>query len=265
MEELINYFHSLGIKVNLNTKARGHHGCFMKDRIDISKNTPHEKVIPTLLHEFAHYVHYNLEPQMHRNGGTLGKLFEIEHPIYAAELIKVTNFVDKQSLFERLLDHKNLLKAKINKYEDIIKADYPDFQRSKEFKEFEKFIRGSKAKYLLKYDRVRVLSGFFNHKVEVLSINTLESDFPNMPHAFAAYFRLRSAQRKQRRMSARINKLKKYYNKPSELFARLVEGLYLDCEKVCALAPCTTQRFFELLDQGYYKELIPVRKYLRNE
>ena len=53
---------------------------------------------------------------------------------------------------------------------------------------------------------------------------------------------------------------KKYYERPTEHFARLVEGLYLDEEWVRALAPETTERFFELLDCGYYGELKDVVK-----
>lgn len=76
-----------------------------------------------------------------------------------------------------------------------------------------------------------------------------------MPQAFAAYIRLKSFQKKQSRISSRINRYKKYYEKPTELFARLVEGLYLDREWVEAIAPNVTRQFFDLLHDGYYKEL----------
>ena len=76
-----------------------------------------------------------------------------------------------------------------------------------------------------------------------------------MPAAFVNYIKLRSAQKKQKRTSARINRLKKYYTKPCELFARFVEGIYLDREWVCALAPYTSDRFFNLLCDGYYGNL----------
>jgi hypothetical protein len=39
------------------------------------------------------------------------------------------------------------------------------------------------------------------------------------------------------------------------LFARLVEGIYLDREWVEAIAPNVTRQFFDLLNDGYYKEL----------
>ena len=169
--------------------------------------------------------------------------------------MKVTNFVDENSLCVRLYEHKDRIKSQIKQYESIIKAEYPRFMRSKAFKEFDKYIRKSNAKYLLKYDRVKLLTGFFRKKYTILSVSDIEKDFPEMPKAFAAYIKLRSCQRKQKRISARINRMQKYYKRPTELFARLVEGLYLDKEWVCALAPYSTTKFYKLLSSGYYKYL----------
>ena len=58
-----------------------------------------------------------------------------------------------------------------------------------------------------------------------------------------------------KRISSRINRLNKYYKRPSELFARFVEGLYIDKNFTEALAPTASNRFFELLDEGHYFEL----------
>jgi len=254
-KELIQYLKSLGIQVNTTTKARGHLGFFLKNRIDISKNIPPHRVVPTLLHEFTHFIHYGLEPDLAITGGSFYKIFKEENPIFEQELIKVTNFVDENSLCVRLFEHKDRIKKQIKEYEEVIKKDYPKFLRSKKFKEFDKFIKKSNAKYLLKYDRVKLLTGFFRKKYEIISVSTIEKDFPNMPQAFAAYIKLNSCRKKQSKISARINRLQKYYKRPTELFARLVEGLYLDKEWVCALAPYTTKRFFELLNSGYYKQL----------
>ena len=91
--------------------------------------------------------------------------------------------------------------------------------------------------------------------VKLYTIDNIENDFSDMPQAFSAYIRLKSYQKKQSRISSRINRYKKYYEKPAELFARLVEGLYIDCEWVEAIAPNVTQRFYELLNSGYYMEL----------
>ncbi len=257
-KELIKYFRSLGLSVHRATKARGHQGFFMKNRIDVSKNTPAHRVVPTLLHEFAHYIHSKLELDMNKTGGSFAVLFECENLLFEKELLKVTNFVDENSLCKKLYAHKDLVKEQIKKYEKIIKSEYPDFQRSKKFKEFDKYIKKTNAKYLLKYDRVKVYGGFWGLKALIYSIDSIENDFPDMSPVFAAALRLKSAQRKQARISARINRYKKYYTKPAELFARLVEGIYIDSEKTRELAPYTTQLFFELLDKGYYQELATV-------
>lgn len=254
--ELINYFESLGLTVNTGTKARGHQGFFIKSRIDVSKSTPEHRIIPTLLHEFAHYIHSKIEHDINKTGGTLRALFGENGEEYFEELVKVTNFVDENSLCVRLYEHKDRVKDRIKYFEQIIKKDYPKFMRSKKFKEFDRYIKRSKAKYLLKYDRVKLIEGgLFFRKSKLYTIDNIEKDFTDMPEAFAAYIRLKSCQKKQSRISARISKYKKYYERPTELFARLVEGVYLDREWVEAIAPRVTKQFFDLLNDGYYAEL----------
>lgn len=260
-KELIKYFRHLGLEVHTSTKARGHQGFYMQKRIDISKNIPSSRVLPTLMHEFAHYVHSQIEPFIERNGGTLEKIFNDRYTMtYEKELFAVTNFVDKHSKCEKLEEHKKIIKNKINESETIIKKYYPDFMRSKNFKEFNKYIKRSDAKYLLKYDRVKIITGIFVKKSKIYSINNIENDFKDMPEAFAAYIRLHSYQKRQKRISAKINKLKKYYNRPTELFARFIEGLYLNSDDVKNLAPISYERFEELLQSGYYPQLQEVLK-----
>jgi len=260
-DELIKYFKSLGLSVHTKTKARGYQGFFLKNRIDISKNIPENRIVPTLLHEFAHYIHSKIEPNMNKTGGNLNVIFQSDNPIYKEELIKVTNFVDGNSLCVRLFEHKDRIKAQIKEQEKIIKQFYPSFQRSKKFKDFDKYIRNSNARYLLKYDRVKLIEGgFFKKTTKLYSIDNLERDFAGMPTSFCAYIRLRSYQKKQSRISARINKWKKYYEKPTELFARLIEGIYLDREWVEAIAPNVTRQFFDLLNDGFYGEMKEVMK-----
>lgn len=254
--DLIKYFRSIGLEVHTSTKARGNQGFYMKNRIDISKNILPERLIPTLLHEFAHYIHSKIEPFMERTGGSLEVIFDDNDPkFYQNELLEVTKFVDKNSKCEKLLSHKDIVKEKIKTFEQIIKEKYPDFRRSKRFVEFNKYMKGSNAKYLLKYDRVKLVTRGFSKKIEVYSIDNIENDFPDMPKEFCAYIRLKSCLKKQSRISAKINKMNKYYSKPSELFARFVEGLYVNKEQVQTLAPNSYKRFYELLNAGYYKEL----------
>ena len=140
-KEFVKYLKNLGIEVHTTTKARGHLGFCLKNRIDISKNISPERFVPTLLHEFAHYVHYEIEPAINRTGGTFEVLFGSDDPIISDELFKVTNFVDENSLCVKLYEHKDRIKGQIKDYEKIIKKDYPKFLRSKKFKEFDKFIK----------------------------------------------------------------------------------------------------------------------------
>ena len=255
-KDLIKFLRSIGLEVHTSTKARGHQGFYIKNRIDISKNISSERFIPTLLHEFAHYIHSQIEPFMENTGGSLEVIFDDNNiEFYEKELIEITKIVDKNSKFEKLLNHKNLVKDEIKKYENIIKKHYPKFMRSKKFKEFDKYIKGSNAKYLLKHDRVKLITGGYRAKTEIFSIDNIEKDFCDMPEAFAAYIRLKSCQRRQSRISSRINRLEKYYSKPTELFARFVEGLYINAETVKKIAPNSYKRFFDLMNSGYYKEL----------
>jgi len=254
-KEFIKYLQALGLEVHTATCARGHQGFCLKNRIDISKNIKEERFIPTLLHEFTHFIHSQIEPAVNKNGGTLEKVFNSTNPIYKKELMRVTQFVDESSRLVKLYELRDKIRLQIKAQEEIIKVEYPEFQRSKPFKPFDKYIRKSDARYLLKYDRVKILQGFWGVNYKIITLDSLEKDFPEMPRAFAACLRLKSLQRKGSRISARINRYKKYYERPTELFARLVEGLYLDEEWVRALAPEATERFFELLKSGYYGAL----------
>ena len=228
-ERLIKYFKSLGLTVHTGTKARGHQGFFLKNRIDISRNIPENRVVPTLLHEFAHYIHSKLEPDMNKTGGSLEVLFKSNNPIYKEELIKVTNFVDNNSLCVRLYEHKDRVKTKIKEYESIVKHYYPKFMSSKKFKEFDRYIKRSNARYLLKYDRVQLIEGgFFRKTTKLYSIDNIEKDFTDMPPAFVAYIRLRSYQKKQARISARINKYKKYYETYYSVSIKYIKIIYFN-------------------------------------
>ena len=246
---------TLGIEVHTTTKARGHQGFYRTGRIDISKNLPENRIIPTLLHEFTHYIHAQIEPEMLKTGGSFEKIFDGENYFYEKELTRVTQFVDENSRLTKLYRLRDAVREKIDRQEEIILEYFPEFQRSKPLKQIEKIVKKTNAKYLLSYDRVKILNFFGRNNAKMLSIEWLERDFPEFDRGICAYIRFKSLQRRQTRLSSRINRYKKYYSKPCEMFARLVEGLYLDEEWVCALAPHTTERFFELLQCGYYKEL----------
>ena len=253
---VIEFLRSLNIEVKTNTKARGNQGLYQKNRIDISRGLKEEQAIEVLVHEFTHHIHYKIDKDFLKNGGSLENIFDTNDIVeIQAELINVTNLIDKNSRIKMFLEAKEEISKQIKGMQNAIRRDYPEFMRSKKFPEFEKYIKNSDAKYLVKYDAIRLMLGFFFKKERVLTVKNLEADFPDMPKAFQLYIRLCSMQRKQAKITRRINKLNKYYEKPTELFARYVQGYFSTPETISTVAPITTKRFNELLNSGYYKEL----------
>lgn len=254
-KEFVKYLKSLGLTVNTRTKARGNNAFFCKNRIDVSRNIDDERFLDTLAHEFAHYIHSKIEPSNFNNGGSLEKLFGTnEIKVLEKELIKVTNFVDPNSKLEKLLEIKEQYKTRIKIKETEIKNVCPDFQRSKPYKPFDKAIKRSKAKYLLKHDRIKLITPFLR-RVEMYSIATAHLNFPELKPEFINILKLKSLQKKQASNSRRINRYNKYYNSSRELFARFVQSLVFDEERTKQLAPFAYQQFSKLLSEGYYMEL----------
>jgi len=255
-KNVIEFLRSLNIEVKTNTKARGNQGLYQKNRIDIARGLKEDKVIEVLVHEFAHHIHYKIDKDFLKNGGSLENLFNTSDTTeIKSELITVTKLIDKNSRLQIFLNAKEETSKTIKSMQNAIRRDYPDFLRSKKFPEFEKYIKNSEAKYLIKYDAIRLMQGFFFKKERILTVKNLENDFPDMPKAFQIYIKLCSMQRKQSKITRRINKLNKYYEKPTELFARFVQGYFTVPETVSTVAPITVKRFKELLNSGYYKEL----------
>ena len=60
-------------------------------------------------------------------------------------------------------------------------------------------------------------------------------------------------QRQRDRITRKISKLNRYYLEPTELFARFIEGIYIDMENIKDIAPQTFQIFKELYSKNYYK------------
>ena len=254
-KKFINFLRKQGLTVNTTTKARGHQGICFKNRIDISKNIDDKRAIEVIVHEYAHFIHSEIEPETFSTGGTLEKLFDSDNITQIKkELVKITNFVDKNSTLEKFIQRKEELNNQISYYSDLIKKDYPNFLQTKKFKEFDKYIKKSKARYLLKHDRVKIVS-FFLRKEEYFSIDTIERDFPDMPRAFVAYIKMNSIKKKRNNITSRINKLNKYYLRPTELFARFVEAIFKDKYTTESLAPNTCSQFYKLLETNYYNNL----------
>ena len=264
-KNVIEFIKSLGIEVRTNTKARGNQGLYQKNRIDISRSLKDDKAIEVLVHEFAHHIHYKIDKNFSKNGGSLETLFKTNNiEEIRTELINVTNLTDKNSRLKIFLEAKEETSKTIKGMQSAIKRDYPEFLRSKKFPQFESYIKNSEAKYLVKYDAVRIMQGFFFRKEKILTVKNLENDFPDMPKAFQLYIRLCSQQRKQAKIARRINKLNKYYEKPTELFARFVQGYFSAPETVSSIAPLSTKRFNELLKSGHYKELKDLFEIFKN-
>lgn len=253
--EFIKFLKSLGIDVHLNTKARGHQGFCTVKRIDISKNLEEEKVIDVLLHEFAHFVHFKLEPEIVKTDGTLEKIFHTKEQAelnkIEKELLQITQFVFDSTQIRRLKAVKENLAVKIKAERDLIRSKYPKYQTGKKFQEFEKYIRHTNAKYLLKYDRVLIKGGWFNHDTTI-SIKTIDLDFPRMPKEFCAYIKMKSYERHRQRINSRLSKINRYLNNPTELFARFFQFYCEDKEAAEKFAPTATTRFKNLLSKKYY-------------
>lgn len=253
--DFINFLKSLGIDVRLNTKARGHQGFCTVKRIDISKDLDEAKVIDVLLHEFAHFVHFKLEPEIVKTDGTLEKLFSTsdkqETERIEKELSQITQFVFDSTQIRRLKAVKENLAHKIKIERDLIKATYPEYQAGKKFRAFDKYIRYSNAKYLLKYDRVLIKGGWFNHDTTI-SIKTIDSDFPKMPKEFCAYIKMKSYERHRNRINSKLSKINQYLNRPTELFARFFQFYCEDKDAAENFAPTAITQFKKLLNEQYY-------------
>lgn len=261
-QKLIQFMRREGVDLRTDTKARGNLGLFSENRIDIHRKLDDEKFIEVLLHEYAHLIHKSLENDMAKTGGHLEVLFDLSDiSLIKEELINVTCLVDENALLKKFESKKYACKIKIKAYENLIKKEYPDFLKSKPFKPFEKYIKHSDARFLLRYDKVKIVTPFLRRE-KSYSIENLEKDFPKMPRSFGLYIKICSLTRKSKNLQKRKNKLKKYYERPAELFARFVQGFFKHSDEIPRIAPVTYSRFCELLENGYYGRLSKVIAFL---
>ncbi|MDD3593059.1 MAG: hypothetical protein PHX18_00355 [Candidatus Gastranaerophilales bacterium] len=263
-EKVLEYLKSQNIEISLKTKARGHLGFYTKGKIAISKNIPKEKLVQILLHEYTHKIHSEIEKNNFNKGGTLEFLFDIQDVSQITrELLRVTHFVDENSLFLKFQEPLRKFEKEIKELENQIKRQYPDFKKSKKFEAFETYLKKtkSKAKYFLKYDHIKIVTPIFR-KTEFYSINTLEEDFPELGENFKNYIKLLSVYRKCKKLKNRIAKMKRYYKKPTELFARFIEGLVIDYDTTVKIAPSAYNHFIMLLKAGRYSDLENILKLL---
>ena len=265
-EKILEYLKNRNIAVSMKTKARGHLGFYSNEKITISKTLPEEKRLSVLLHEFAHKIHSEIEPEKFSKGGSLEKLFHvIDAGTIEEELLKVTAYVDENSKCLKLFEMKEEFEQKVKSYENEIKKEFPNFLKSKKFKEYEKYQRKTKckSKYFLKYDHIKIVSPWFG-KTEFYTIERLDEDFPDLPCNFKNYFYLLSNYRKQKKVQSKISRMKRYYKKPTELFARFIEGLLKDETRVASLAPTALAQYNALSKIGYYNDLPYVLEIAKN-
>lgn len=254
-KRMVEFIRSLGLTVNTTTKARGHQGFFLKDRIDISTELPIQRKIEVLIHEFTHHVHYKIDPTVYKTHGDLSILFpNADIKRIEEELLCVTRFITNNKTSSSLLALRDKTIGEIKELDKKIKLEYPDFKRSYPHKKLEKQIKQTDAKYLLKYDRVSV-KGIFTTKTKLYTILTLDTDFPQLSDSAKNYIKIKSKQRVLKRISSRTNKLNNYYKRPTELFARFVEALFVDTQKVSELAPHAYLVFCKELSNNKYLEL----------
>ena len=255
-EELVRYISSLGVDVKTATKARGNRGFFKIGRIDVSKTLDDKRAVRTLVHEFSHYVHYKLDKSLK----SLDKVLVEDSQQLREELLAVTYFVDENSLCNKLNSESEKLKKSIKTLTCAIKQEYPKFNSGDDLKEFKKYSRWSDLRYLEKYDRVKIQSLSSD---KIYSVTNVRSDFPDIPEVFADYLKLKSDLRKRAKVSRRISKLNKYYNEPCELFARFIEGIYIDMERVKTVAPTAFSNFMKMYGENKYSGMREVFAILR--
>lgn len=233
--EFINFLASEGIVVNIaKNKAQGNKGFFKVKgsayRIDVAKGLTEADTLRVLLHEFAHYLHYKYDKTLK----TLDFIINDLTDDVLEEMIELT--VDRVSRKEAklLFDKKILINLEIKELVNAIKKDYPDLKLSKPHRELEQLIKRRGFAHLIKYDRVRFLQGFF---IKTLTIDNLDKYFETKDDNLKLYLNLKSKQRNLRRINSRINKLNKYYNSLTELFARSIETYFLDNKLMVSRAP----------------------------
>ena len=250
IDKLKNYITSFGIDVNIGkTKARGNRGVFIhgknKFRIDVAKNLSEAETISILVHEFTHFIHYKNDKSLKSINFVFGNISDD----IQEELINITVKEVPKDFASSIFNTKFKLTEEINNLKRRIKTTYPDFKLSEPYKKIEKGI-SLPLKYLLKYDNVKIFT-------KVYSINDLDN-IDNLTEVQKQYITLKSKQRYLARINAKITKLNKYYNNPTELLARFCELYYTNYQNAKQIAPKSVAIFDAYLannDKNIFKEL----------
>ena len=240
--ELKEYFETHGITVNVGkTRARGNKGFFVTKndcfRIDIAKNQDEDAVYSTMLHEYAHFVHYMYDKSLNSFEFLFPNISEDMHE----ELINVSVHYISKEYAQNVFTHKQEVASKIDILAKKLKDTFPDFRLSCSYKPIEQTLN-IPARFLLKYDRVKFMNNVYDIKnVELTDVQ-------------ANYLNLKSCQRMLKRINSRISNINKYYNKPTELISRFVELFFTNIRMAEKLAPECTQQMKYCINSGSINE-----------
>lgn len=187
--ELIDYLSSLGVDVNIaKNKARGNKGFFrVKDenfRIDIAKGLSDDAVLSVLIHESAHFIHYQYDKKLK----SLGFILDSCGDDVTEELISLTvDSIPKDSI-RHLFEAKESLKSQS-----------------------------------------------INPILKKRALNSINS---------------------------KISRLNRYYNSPTELFARSLETYLTDRNKFSKKAPLLLESYDKALKEDKIPILTKIAKIL---
>lgn len=230
--ELADYIQSLGVKVNIaKNKARGNKGFFCSKggeyRIDISKSIDEISVLSTLLHEFAHFIHYKSDKSLKSLDFVFPNLTEEEEE----ELLQITVKNVPKDFARSLLEQKESYVNENKRHLSVIKKDYPDFKISKPNWQLERF-------------------GFF-------------ASFDISPSQ-SAYIKLKTNLRIISKINTKINKMNKYYNQPSELWARFFEFYFMNQKEAVECAPLLSTRLKKVIENRQSIEIASIYEILKH-
>ena len=98
-------------------------------------------------------------------------------------------------------------------------------------------------------------------QIIVLRCENLSKDFYELSEEEILYVKIKSKQRMIGRINARISKLNRYYNNPTELFARFFQFYCEDKEAAENFAPTATARFENLLNEKRRARIYLTRRF----
>lgn len=247
IEEITKYIENKGISVNIGkNKARGNKGIFVSSqkRIDVAKGMDENSILSTLIHEFAHFIHYKHDKTL----TSLNFIFPEITDDMQEELINVSVQAIPKATATELFQKKDTVNNEIKELAGKIKKLYPAFSLTKPCKEIEKTLT-LPEKYLLKYDKVKYFDNVFS--IDKLNLHDIKN-------SAADYLLLKSRQRLLRRINSRISRLNSYYNKPTELIARFIEMYITDNKSAQKIAP----NCCKALEKQNFKEINDLKQIL---